>query len=104
MVRVGRSMEWEKKRRIRDWYDSRYSSSDSLAFEEKGGQIEMTRLDLAILFRYFQLKTQDSLILDAGCGSGRLSNVYALLGGRVIGVDISRARLHLAQEGERING
>jgi len=51
----------------------------------------------------------DELILDAGCGTGRLTAelLEALPGGRVIGVDLSQnmlmsAREHLAQFGSRV--
>ncbi len=52
----------------------------------------------------------DELVLDAGCGTGRLTGelLEALPGGRVVGVDLSQnmlssAREHLAQSGGRVS-
>jgi SAM-dependent methyltransferase len=68
--------EWSRHRQTQ--VDSRSGRSDSRdAFARKVG---LDRPEL-----------QDRLVLDVGVGSGRFAEIAANLGGRVVGIDLSRA-------------
>lgn len=70
------------------------ASNWSIAYESGGFKRRI------IFFEYLLTKIvlPDSLWLDAGCGSGRLSRVIKLLGGQVVAVDGSPKMIEYAQK------
>ncbi|NLC51056.1 MAG: class I SAM-dependent methyltransferase [Firmicutes bacterium] len=60
-------------------------------------------VETALAFRLFPV-TKESLILDAGCGTGNFSLKLARKGARVIGVDISTEMLSIAREKAKREG
>lgn len=48
------------------------------------------------LLQFITTKPTDTALLDVGCGTGALSNIFAQLGFKVVGVDSSPAMLNIA--------
>jgi ubiquinone/menaquinone biosynthesis C-methylase UbiE len=69
-----------------------YDNPDEAAFWERGEQV------VALLLEMVGLEiTPGDVVLDIGCGVGRLSRALATRAERVIGLDVSREMLALAE-------
>ncbi len=97
-----------KRLLIRPVWEEVYDTGDRVVFSiEPGlafgnGGHETTRLCLEALEPYV---TDESTILDIGCGSGILSVAALLLGAKsAVGVDIDKLAVKTARENGRLNG
>mgnify|MGYP001082761996 CR=1 FL=1 len=70
-----------------------YYEQNAVAFFTETVNVDMTRLYRCFLSRL----PKRSLILDAGCGSGRDAKAFTNLGHRVIAFDASRNLASLAE-------
>jgi 2-polyprenyl-3-methyl-5-hydroxy-6-metoxy-1,4-benzoquinol methylase len=61
------------------------------------------RLPVDLLFQILG-DLNGASILDCGCGDGEFSTIMGLLGGRVVGIDISSTLIELAERRAHING
>lgn len=67
-----------------------------LVTKKEGPQSDTLRF-LKFLKKQEKYKVEGKMILDLGCGTGRNSNYLAELGNKVIGIEISRVALDMAQ-------
>lgn len=67
-----------------------------LVTKKDGPQADTLRF-LKFLKKDRKYKLENKKILDLGCGTGRNSNYLADLGNRVIGIEISKTALSMAQ-------
>jgi ubiquinone/menaquinone biosynthesis C-methylase UbiE len=91
-----------KKRSIIDWYDRTYSVTNRSRIPydyETAHQID--QIDLKIVLKQMSKTEFASVSLDAGCGSGRLTILCGLSGKKVVGIDISKTRIHEAQQASK---
>lgn len=81
-----RAQDKEKERKFND------------DFVERTGGYHTYDEDLSQLFDILKLSSlsKESLVLDAGCGTGKCSISLAKLGFKVIGVDISQKAIEVA--------
>lgn len=82
-------MRAQDKEKERKWNDD---------FVKRTGGYDTYDDDLSQLFDIFQISSlsKESLVLDAGCGTGKCSIPFAKLGFKVIGVDISEKAIEVA--------
>jgi len=82
--------KWKKKRTVKHRYDITAHIYDMRYAEEQTAKIEAAMKNVSI--------RRNSLVLDAGCGTGLLFNHIADKAKTVAGLDISRATLLQAKE------
>jgi len=68
--------------------------------KNEGPQADTLRF-LKFLKKEEKYKMEDKVILDLGCGTGRNANYLAELGNKVIGIEISKIALEIAQARRR---
>lgn len=106
---------WPIVRSVPRFVASRDNYADNFSFEwNKWGRVQMDRFAGHTLStdrfladsRWDKDWIKDKLIMDAGCGAGRFSDVAAALGARVVAVDLSGAvdacRINTADHGDRV--
>ncbi len=81
---------WDRKRRVMRRYDATSRSYDELYGEEQGSKFIRVLENIAV--------RPDSIVLDAGCGSGLLFSYVAPRVETIVGVDTSRNLLISARE------
>ncbi len=81
---------WDRKRKAMLRYDATSRSYDELYGEEQGSKFIRALKSVAL--------RPDSIVLDAGCGSGLLFSYVAPGVKTIVGVDTSRNLLTLAKE------
>ena len=59
---------------------------------------------LKFLKKEQKYKAEDRVVLDLGCGTGRNSNYLADIGNKVVGIEISKTALNIAQDRSREMG
>jgi len=82
--------EWNKKRLVMRRYDQSAKAYDTLYREEQEAKIRTAMNNLTL--------NRDSVILDAGCGTGLLFEHVAEKSKFIIGTDISRGILREAEK------
>jgi len=82
--------EWKKKRRTMRHYDQSASLYDAQYYEEQKAKIKTALAELAI--------KKQSIILDAGCGTGLLFPHVAKKAKLVVGIDVSFSILKEAKK------
>jgi SAM-dependent methyltransferase len=68
-----------------------------LVTKKDGPQADTLRF-LKYLKKEEKYRVEDRIILDLGCGTGRNANYLALLGNTVIGIEISKTAIDIAQK------
>ncbi|MDH5634741.1 MAG: methyltransferase domain-containing protein [Candidatus Bathyarchaeota archaeon] len=81
--------EWNRKRRVMRRYDQSAKVYDSQYFDEQEAKIRIAISNLTIL--------RNSMVLDAGCGTGLLFEHVVRKARLIIGADISRGILREAK-------
>lgn len=82
--------EWNKKRRVMRHYDQSANVYDAQYCEEQGAKIRTALENLTL--------NQESIVLDAGCGTGLLFARSAEKAKFVVGIDISKSILKEAMK------
>lgn len=85
--------EWDKKRNMMQRYDSTAHIYDMRYAEEQTAKIEAVMESINM--------EKESLVLDAGCGTGLLFNYVANKAKEIVGLDISRKTLLRAKKSRK---